>query len=76
MADHDAFHKLAESWGSPFVARNKVDTFSGGVLNSKTMANKDGLGEGPAGRKKFGQKVYYETESLCDWLRENSIELN
>jgi len=53
------FSILAKCWPSPFVARQQIEKFSGGILNSKSMANLDSLGRGPRGRFKVGRKVAY-----------------
>ena len=34
---------LQEKWPSPYVAREEVGRFSGGVLNPRTLANFDSL---------------------------------
>jgi len=70
------FSKLFEKWPSPLVARSEVSRFSGGVLNSKTCANHDSNGTGPAGRVKIGRKVAYPIDSLIAWLESRATRLN
>ena len=70
------FKKLFENWPSPFVARSEVSRFSGGILNSKTCANNDSNGTGPAGRLKIGRKVAYEKTELIKWLESRATRLN
>ena len=70
------FSKLFEKWPSPLVARPEVSRFSGGILNSKTMANHDSNGTGPAGRVKIGRKVAYPVDSLIAWLESRATRLN
>jgi hypothetical protein len=70
------FSKLFEKWPSPFVARTEVSRFSGGILNSKTCANNDSKGTGPAGRVKIGRKIAYEKNALVEWLQNRATRLN
>lgn len=61
--------RLKESWPCPLVPRNEVGKFSGGLLNSGTMANLDSRGEGPRGKVAFGKvRVAYDRDLLIDWL--------
>lgn len=59
---------LAKAWKSPFVERQYVTEFSGGLLVPGTMANHDAAGTGPAGRIKIGRKVLYPVPELIAWL--------
>lgn len=63
---------LAASWPSPYVAREKIEEFTGGLITSKTMANLDSLGEGPEGRITCGRKVAYAVLPYIEWLEERS----
>lgn len=66
--NNELFEKLKASWPSPLVARSEVSRFSGGLLNSRTMANLDAKGEGP-GKIPFGRnKVAYSRDDLIDWM--------
>lgn len=60
--------RLAESWPSPFVAREKVGEFSGGILHPRTMANHDSRGDGVPGKISIGRKVAYPVEALVEWM--------
>ena len=51
-----------------YVARSKMIDFSGGIYNSRTMANRDCDGTGPVGAFRIGRQVCYPVDSLCDWL--------
>jgi len=65
--------KLKERWPSPYVTREKVGEFSGGILNPRTMANLDSRGEGPKGRIKiYGKKIAYPVDELIAWLEARS----
>ena len=63
--------KMCKRWPSEIVARTKVSEFSGGLLNSKTMANIDSMGEGPP-RIRVGRKVVYITRTLAEWMLKRS----
>jgi len=52
----------------PLVPRTKVEALTGGLINAKTLANKDSLGFGPKQRLKFRGKVCYPREALVDWI--------
>lgn len=68
---NDLAARLKEFWPSPLVPRNEVGKFSGGLLNSGTMANLDSRGEGPQGKVAFGKvRVAYDRDLLIDWLME------
>lgn len=67
---NDVFAELVARWPSALVARGEVGRFSGGLLNSRTMANLDSAGRGPATRIKIGdRKVAYPVQDLVAWLR-------
>ncbi|UZP67680.1 hypothetical protein N1030_01555 [Desulfovibrio mangrovi] len=51
----------------PIIAREKVEVFTGGWFNGKTLANADSKGRGPRGALKSGQKVLYRTRDLIEW---------
>lgn len=63
---------MATRWPSPYVAREKVGEFTGGILTPKTMANLDSLNLGVKGRIKVGRKVAYPTNELIAWLESRS----
>lgn len=62
----------AEAWKAPFVERQHITEFSGGLLDPRTMANHDSKGTGPAGRIKMGRKVIYPVPELIIWLEERA----
>ena len=66
------FQELASKWPSAIVARTEIAVFSGGLLNEKSMANKDSLGVGVAGRFRVGRKVVYPVVELIKWLEARS----
>jgi hypothetical protein len=59
---------FAENWTAPYVERQHLIEFSGGLLDPGTMANHDSAGTGPAGRVKVGRKVIYPVQELIAWL--------
>jgi hypothetical protein len=50
------------------MARTDAPKLLGGIVSSKTLANEDSRGSGPAGRFTLGRKVCYQTEQLLEWL--------
>ncbi len=64
--------KLADNWPSPFVARQSIRDFSGGILTSRSLANLDSQGQGPAGRFRVGRKIAYPVESLISWMEKRA----
>ena len=70
----DVFDEMGQKWDAAGVARTVVDRFSGGILNSKTMANLDSQGIGPT-RIQIGRKVLYPLSGengLISWMRARS----
>ena len=51
------------------VARAEVPRLTGGTIASRTLANLDSMGRGPAGRFQCGGKTIYPRETLVSWLR-------
>jgi hypothetical protein len=67
--------KAGEKWPTTFVARQQVSKFTGGVYTIQTMANLDGMGEGPDGAFRIGRQVVYPVDNLCDWLISRAKEI-
>ena len=67
---------LADRWPSPFVARQEIKTFSGGIISEKYIANLDCQGAGPPGRIRCGRKVAYPVNELIEWLEGRSVSLD
>lgn len=65
---------LAARWPSPFVAREKISEFTGGIITPKTLANLDSTGDGPQGRITIGRKVAYPVVELITWLESRAIQ--
>lgn len=69
---NELFDKMAAKWPSEFVARKKVDVFTGGMLNGKTVANFESRGEGPPEKFKLGRLAGYPKASFTEWLKEKA----
>ena len=63
---------LKAYWPSPFVERQQVAKFSGGILHPRTMSNLDSRGTGCPGRIRIGKKVAYPIDSLIKWMEMRS----
>ena len=63
--------EMAKRWPSPYVARQEVKHFSGGIISEKYLANLDCQGRGPA-RIKVGRKIAYRADDLVTWLEARS----
>ncbi len=62
-------------WPSPYVAREEIGRFSGGILTSKYMANLDCEGKGPKNTIRIGRKIAYHVPSLIEWLEQRSSKV-
>lgn len=65
-----AIDLMAANWPSEFVARKKIEEFTGGLLKSKTFANYDSLGLGPL-RVKLRRSVGYPKDAIIEWLKKH-----
>jgi hypothetical protein len=66
------FSKLEKQWPSPFVARQDVGRFTGGLVTPKYLANLDSLGRGPEMRIRVGRKIGYPVKAFIAWLEDRS----
>ena len=66
------FEELKQHWPSSIVARSEVGAFSGGSLNSGTMANEDCKGTGPKDSFYIGRKKVYPVDSLIEWMQQRA----
>lgn len=63
--------QLADAWNGPEVPGNKLDVFLCGLISGKTVKNLDCRGEGPRGKRSFGEKKStYEKWPLTMWVYE------
>lgn len=56
-----------------FVTRKEAERLTGGLLNARSLANADcaGVGVDPTGVLRFGRRIAYTRQALCDYLRKN-----
>jgi len=62
---------MVERWPSAIVARTDLETFTGGLMSCKYMANLDCMGQG-CERIQVGRKIGYPTRRYTEWLRARS----
>lgn len=67
---------MAENWPSPYVAREEIERFTGGILTRRYLANLDCTGQGPKGRIRVGRKIAYPVNELVTWIEERTICLD
>lgn len=68
------FQFLKKHWPSGIVARTAVAEFSGGLLDAKTLANLDSLGDGPP-KGRLGRKIFYRVDDLISWMEVRTEEV-
>lgn len=51
------------------VQRKEVGRLTGGLVNPRSLANLDCLGQGPKGRFIVARKVCYPREAFLAWLQ-------
>lgn len=64
------YEEMRENWPAPVVARKDISKFSGGLIAAQTLANRDSLRSGPAGRIRVGRNIVYRVDTLVEWLCE------
>ncbi len=65
---------LAKAWPSPFVARNKLEIFSGGMVTAASMAVFDSKGTGIPERFIVNRKTIYKVIDVVAWLESKVLE--
>jgi hypothetical protein len=65
----DTLDKLKEKWPSPFVSRDRISEFTDGIVKQSSMNTMDARGDGIAPRYRIGNRVFYEVDSVVDWLK-------
>lgn len=58
----------AEKYESTFITRDRVESFTGGAIRARTLANLDSLGKGIPGAFKLGRRQCYPIKNLIAWL--------
>ena len=62
------FEDMAKAWGCPYVAREELKKFTGGLLSPRYAANLDAQRKGIEGRIRCGRKVLYPAMSVVKFL--------
>jgi hypothetical protein len=62
------FEDMAKAWGCPYVAREELKKFTGGLLSPRYAANLDAQRKGIEGRIRCGRKVLYPALAVCKFL--------
>ncbi len=63
---------MVERWPSNWVARKKLEEFTGGAIIGRTAANKDSLGCGIPGKFLLCGQICYPAKSVIAWLKQNA----
>lgn len=58
----------------PIVTRKEIERQTGKLINSRTLANWDVIGQGPAGKMMWKNKVAYEREAFLRWFAKHLKE--
>ena len=66
------FSEMADAWGSPFVSRDKVEIFTGGLISRGYLANLDSNKTGPPEKIRVSRKICYPVKSFVKWLEDRS----
>lgn len=66
------FSAMADKWPSAYVARQEIDSFTGGVMTQKYISILDSQGSGPKNRVRMGRKIAYPVKELILWLESRS----
>lgn len=67
-----SFRSMAEAWGCPWVAREELKRFTGGLLSPRYAANLDSAGKGIEGRIRCGRKVLYPALEVVRFLEKRA----
>lgn len=76
MKNSVSLKALADNWPSPYVAREEIGRFSGGILSTKYIANLDSQGKGIGGRIRCGRKIAYPTRSVVEFMESRACSLD
>ncbi|GHU18132.1 hypothetical protein FACS189472_06010 [Alphaproteobacteria bacterium] len=64
-----ALDELKEKWPSPFVSRDRIEEFTQGLFKQTSMSTLDARGDGIKRRYRIGNRVFYETDAVVEWLK-------
>ncbi len=70
--DQISFQSMAEAWGCPYVAREELKRFTGGLLSPRYAANLDAQRKGIEGRIRCGRKVLYPALAVVKFLEQRA----
>jgi len=69
----DSFIDALEQALPPVFARHRLTKLSGGLINSRTIANKMSQGIGPKGIK-IGRNVGFSRDGFISWLKSGHLK--
>jgi predicted DNA-binding transcriptional regulator AlpA len=64
--------RMAANWPSEFIARKKIEEFSGGLMSGKTVANYETRKDGPP-KVKLGRLAGYPKQEFVNWLKKHIV---
>lgn len=67
-----SFEDMAKAWGCPYVAREELKRFTGGLLSPRYAANLDAQRKGIEGRIRCGRKVLYPAIAVVKFLEQRA----
>ncbi|GEM_PF-603328 len=63
---------MAAAWGCPYVAREDLEKFTGGLLSPRYAANLDAANKGIGGRIRVGRKIAYPAKEVVKFLEQRA----
>lgn len=72
MSGRICFEDMAKAWGCPYVAREELKRFTGGLLSPRYAANLDAQRKGIEGRIRCGRKVLYPALAVVKFLEQRA----
>ncbi len=70
VLEMDIYEKMKNRWPSAVVSQTKVEQFSGGLINPRTLMNLNVQGLGPGGKFRMGRKIFYDIDALLTWMKD------
>ena len=68
--DVSVLDSLTDKWPSTVVSRAELHKFSGGILNGRTMANRECREDSDSiPRFRAGKKVFYQVQDVVEFLK-------
>jgi len=72
QVETDKIYEAVKKALPPIFARHSLSDLTGGLIHSRTLANKMAKGEGPPAIR-YGRKIGFIREAFMDWLREEDF---